>query len=504
MEKFRSLLVAVLALAAIAAGLWRLEADRRGVVVTQTTAGTTPVTVLAPEAGGSAPVVVIGHGFAGSRQLMLPFGLTLARNGYVAVLFDFPGHGRNPQPLLGGLANDAARNAALLESLDGVVRFARALPRSDGRLALLGHSMASDIVIRYAVEHPDIAATVAVSMFSPAVTATEPRDLLVIAGALEPQMIRDEAARVVGLAAGGPPQPRVTYGDMAAGTARRLSFSGGVEHIAVLYSRQSMVEALDWLNAAFGRSGSGWVDARGPWLGLLYLGLVALAWPMSRLLPRLSAVPLGADLGWRQFLPVALLPALLTPLILWKLPTDFLPSLLGDYITVHFAVYGGLTAAGLALAGVRPVWPRPGMPLLFAVAATAAYCILAIGLPIDRYLTSFLPTPQRAALMLPMLAGTALYFTADEWLVRGRTPRRGRAALTKLCFLVSLAIAIALDPPRLFFLIIIVPVILVFLIVYGLFAFWAWRRTGQPLVGAFANALAFAWAIAVTFPLVGG
>jgi hypothetical protein len=34
----------------------------------------------------------------------------------------------------------------------------------------------------------------------------------------------------------------------------------------------------------------------------------------------------------------------LTPLILWKLPTDFLPILLGDYLTKHFLLYGALTS----------------------------------------------------------------------------------------------------------------------------------------------------------------
>jgi hypothetical protein len=316
-------------------------------------------------------------------------------------------------------------------------------------------------------------------------------------------MIRDEGARVVGLAAGGPPALRVTYGSFADGRARRLSLSGGVEHIGVLYSRQSLSEALDWMNAAFDRHGGGWLDARGPWLGLLYVGLVALAWPLAALLPRVAAAPVGAALGWRRLLPVAAAPAVLTPLILWKVPTDFLPSLLGDYLTVHYAVYGLITAAGLWLARrERPrltvSWPA----LAVATVALALYFIAAIGLPIDRYVTSFVPTAGRALLMPAMFAGTAIYFIADEWLVRGGAVWGGAVA-SRLCFLLSLAFAIALNPPRLFFLIIIVPVILVFLTVYGLFSAWAYRRTGHPLPGALANALAFAWAIGVTFPLVG-
>ena len=61
-----------------------------------------------------------------------------------------------------------------------------------------------------------------------------------------------------------------------------------------------------------------------------------------------------------------------------------------------------------------------------------------------------------------------------------------------------------MDFERLFFLIMIIPLILVFFLLYGLFSRWAYRATGQPLVAGLANALAFAWAIAVTFPILGG
>lgn len=65
-----------------------------------------------------------------------------------------------------------------------------------------------------------------------------------------------------------------------------------------------------------------------------------------------------------------------------------------------------------------------------------------------------------------------------------------------------MALAVALNPAKLFFLVIIAPVILVFFAIYGLFSSWAYRQTNHPLVGGFANALALAWAIAVTFPLL--
>ena len=489
---------------AIAAGLWQLEQLRTGVTISRTSVGTVPVTLFRDATAGPAPVVVVAHGFSGSQQLMQPFALTLARNGFIVLTFDFPGHGRNLVPLQGGIADDAARSRELLDALDAVITYGRGLPGADGRVALLGHSMASDIVVRYAMAHPEIAATVGVSLFAPGVTATSPRNLLVVDGALEPAMLQDEGRRIVAMAAGGTPEEGVTYGSFADGSARRLALSDGVEHIAVLYSAESMAEARDWLGQALDRPVAGFVDARGAALGLLFGGLLALAYPLRRLLPVVAEPPLGAGLTWRRLLPVAILPAVLTPLALHLMPTSFLPLLLGDYLVVHFAVYGILTGIGLWLVGQRFggafSWPR----LAVAAALVAAYGILVLGLPVDRYLSAFLPTEVRVPLILAMLAGTLPYFAADEWLTRGNPAPRGAYAVTKLCFLLSLALAIALDLERLFFLIIIVPAILLLFLVYGLLAGWAFGRTGHPLVGGLANALVFAWAIAVTFPMVAG
>ncbi len=544
------------ALLCIAVGLLRLESATAGLSITHTYAGQTPVTVFRPKAGGPAPVVVIAHGFAGSQQLMQPFAATLARNGFIAVTFDFRGHGRNPLPLRGDVTKvEEGPTPALVKEFGEVAAFAQKLPGSDGRIAVLGHSMASDIVIRYAQAHPEVAATVAVSMFSPGVTPTSPRNLAVIVGNNEPEKLKDEGRRVVGMESGGEPDLGVIYGDFANGTARRLTFSPSVEHIGVLFSPESMRQALDWFDRAFGRDGNGYIDARGASIGFLFFGLTLLGWPLASLLPRVSAKQLGAGLPWRRLLPVAIAPAILTPLILWRMPTHFLPILLGDYITVHFALYGLLTLVGLwivsrgskrtalksapfAYAGgwhkgqeitgtllgdsgpiaqspesaVREDHSRPGeserrssvsySKFILAVGLVSAYSILAFGLPLDRFVLSFWPIPERVTLILAVLAGTLPFFLADEWLTRGQGAARGAYGVTKLLFLISLAIAVTLNLKKLFFLILIIPIILIFFIIYGLFSGWTNRRTGNPLVGGAANALAFAWAIAVTFPML--
>jgi pimeloyl-ACP methyl ester carboxylesterase len=495
--------IAIMALMALAIGLFELRSAGDGLRVTRAVIDKTPVTLYQPEEKAAAPVVVLAHGFAGSQQLMQPFAETFARNGYIAVTFDFLGHGRNPIPMHGDVTEGKAITSALLEELGQVARYARTVPDSDGRIAVLGHSMASDIVVRFAQANSDVQATVAVSVFSPVVTATSPRNLLVIVGSLEPSMLRNEGLRIVGLAAGANVIAGETYGNFADGTARRLALARGVEHIGVLYSHDSLLESLQWMNEAFSRQQAGFIDSRGRWLGLVFLGVIALAWPLSSLLPVAIEEPAGASLAWKSLIVTAVAPAILTPLILWKMPTDFLPILLGDYLTLHFLLYAALTLTLLLIwRGRRRPAAASWKAILAAAAAVTVYNIAAFGLPIDSYVFSFLPIPSRLPLIVAIACGTLPYFIADEWLTRGAYSKRGAYALTKFCFLLSLAVAVALNPMKLFFLVIIVPAILLLFLAFGLISRWSYQATHHPLPGAIANAAVFAWAIGVTFPMI--
>jgi len=334
-------------------------------------------------------------------------------------------------------------------------------------------------------------------------------------------MMAREALRVVARVAGPAAARGVTYGDFAAGTARRATLSPGVEHIGVLYSPETLGETLRWLDAAFGRVPvtDPFIDARGRWLGLLLLGIVALAWPLAGWLPRVGqpapAGSMSADIPaaapgsrrwwrWRGSAPIAILPAVLTPLLLWPVPSDFLPILLGDYLLLHFSLYGLLTMGGLVLQGHRPprIMPGRGRALVLAIGLATAYATLALGIPLDHYVINLRPPAVRLPLIAAMCAGTLVYFLADEWFTRAHTAAPGAYFVSKIAFLASLMAAIALNPHRLFFLAIIVPVILLVFVIYGCFSRWIFQATGHPTVAAIANALALGAFIAVSFPLV--
>ncbi|MEM8664306.1 MAG: alpha/beta fold hydrolase [Pseudomonadota bacterium] len=528
MARLVPLFVALLAVCAVALALVRLAGADGDVRTQNVVIGDTPATIYRAHAatplGKAPPVVVIAHGFAGSRTLMAPFATALAKNGYVAVTFDFLGHGEHPRPLTGDVTAVEGATRALIEQTAEVARYAGNLEGTGDGLAVLGHSMASDIVVRFAKAHP-VDATIAVSMFSPAVTAREPANLLVIVGAWEAGLAA-EALRAVGLASA--PQPAVagvTYGDFALGTARRAAFSAQSEHIAVLFNEESLREAVMWLDKSFAleRVGEVATSPRLEWIALLVVGLVALGWPLSKLLPVLARPRTGAGLRWRALWPVIVVPMVATPLLLRVLPTDFLPVVVGDYLATHFLLYGLLTALMLPLAGRlqrgpsaaahRPaaqptVEEAPGrasrMGLVLATLAVALWSLGALGLVVDTYVTNYQPVTARLPLLGALLAGTLAYFLATEWASRGDGAARGGYMVAKLAFVISLAIAVALDFERLFFLIIIVPVIALYFVIYGLFSRWSYRRTGHPVPGAVGNAVVFGWAITVTFPMLAG
>lgn len=515
----RHLPLLLLLAAALVLSLWQLLRDEVGITRESFRVGDTPVTVHRLEGAGPAPLVLVAHGFAGSRRLMEPLALALAGSGYVAVSYDFMGHGRHPLPMRGDITVAEGTGAFLMAQTGEVADFALGLPGMDGGFAVVGHSMATDILVRYAQADPRVEAMVGISMFAPTVDTTSPGNLLAIMGALEGGL-EAEGRRVVAMVAEVEPaevQPSTTYGDPAQGTARRLAVAPRVEHVGVLYSATTLDETVGWMDEVFGRNadaGAVRAHGRGLWIALLMASVFLLARPLAGALPRVSADPVGGDAPWRRLLLVGGLPPLVTPFLLRPLPTGFLPVVVGDYVAVHFLTVGLLTGGLLWWTGGRPgmrrildeagLRGRGGVRIAAGAGLMVAFFLLFMAWPLDRFFTSFFPIAERIPLLLAVLVGTLPYFLADEWLTRGAGARRGAYPFTKLLFLLSLALAVALDFEGLFFLVIIVPVILVFFVVHGLFSRWIYRSTGSPLVAGVGNAVAFAWALAVTFPMYAG
>jgi dienelactone hydrolase len=488
------LAVLLLAMAAAALSVWRLEAGRSGLAIAPLSVGTTPATVYRLSGDAPAPVVVIAHGFAGSRPLMDSIAITLAQAGYIAVSYDLLGHGRNPVPMSGDVTRIDGTTTLLMGELARVADAALALPGADGRLALVGHSMASDIVVRQAVRDGRVQAVVALSMFSLAVTPDQPRNLLVIAGEWE-GMLANQA-----LLALRQSDPAATLGqtvETATGQRRALT-APGVEHVGILFSGTMLAETRGWLNAVFARDAAPPVARRGGWIALLLVSVAAMAWPLAGALRRFRAPVPPVHTGRVAFLMAVIGPAVATPLILWPFDTRFLPVLVADYLALHFALHGGLVLAVLGWRGGL----RRSAPLAWVLAVPVAlWSIMVFGGVLDRYFASFVPVAGRIPVVVAMAIGAIPFMLADGLLTEGGRAPLWRVVMVRGMALASLGLAVALDFERLFFLLIILPVILVFFFLFGTMGGWVGRATWRPGIAGIGLGVFLGWALGVTFPM---
>lgn len=491
MNKSRKhILIGIVAIALIVLSVFQLERGRVGLLISSFDAGTTPVTLyqLPSETG---PIVVVAHGFAGSRQIMQAYALPLAQAGYRVLAFDFEGHGRNPTPMSGDVTSVNGTTALLVAETRRVIAKARTLPES-GQIAVLGHSMATDILVRASIAETKagspLDAVVAISMFSQAVTAEEPARLLIISGEWE-SFLRQfglDAVRLV--------DPNAGEGDlaMAGNVTRRAVVAPAVEHVGVLFSPASVDAARGWLDATFARESTVTAGDRGWWVLALLAGIVIGFHPIVSLLPKTPSAP---QTSTRRFLLATLVPSITTPFVITPIYENFLPVLVADYLMLHLALFGFLQLAIL--------WKSPGMQWALQIlpaAALALWGIVVFGLALDRYAASFWPTPERLPIIAALCLGTIPFMIADSHVTGAGRGALWRRFTARIAIFGSLGIAATLDPENLTFVLIVLPVFVLFFVVHGLMGRWIGRQSGTIAAGL-GLGLCLAWALGVSFPL---
>ena len=194
----------------------------------------TPMTVLDPPADVKpAGSVVLLHGLAANRRLMMYLAEDFAGHGFRAYTIDLPGHGESRDAFSFAHAQDCA--AAAVESL---IHSGQLDPKTS---ILLGHSMGAAIAIRMADRDP-VAATIALSpapMISP---QRMPANLLVFSASADLGILK-RVAQSLSDAAGG---ERTAPEDFVQQRAFELRWLSRSTHTSLLSDRRVAHDSEKW------------------------------------------------------------------------------------------------------------------------------------------------------------------------------------------------------------------------------------------------------------------
>lgn len=215
------------------------------------------------------PGMVYIHGYQNNRETGDAYSIETARRGMVVLNIDaigrghsgLPGEPDGPRfdPSYGGKAA-----VAFLRSLDYV---------KDDSVGIMGHSLGAEMAYRVALEDPKLAALVITGYaYTKDSTPQMPRNMLMIIGKFDEfrgrmtgtrdiekeWMATEETMRAFDLAS---PLLSTTYGDFAAGTARRVVVPP-ITHVHESHSTEAIAETLEWLRSSLNPPQARWIDAR--------------------------------------------------------------------------------------------------------------------------------------------------------------------------------------------------------------------------------------------------
>lgn len=476
------LFLLITALLLIVLSWWSVSAARAGLIVRSLERQGVPMVYVVPQRAQKIPGVLVAHGFAGSKQLMLGYAHVLAHSGYAVMLWDFSGHGANPAPL---------KHFGLQQDLDVAYTALLEQPEVDpARLGLLGHSMGSGAVMQAGIRNAErFATTVAISPTDAKVTPQAPRNLLFQAGSEEGYFI-DNAKRLL-QAAGGENK------NLAEGQGRSLVVVPNTEHITILFSDVSHQAALRWLNASFNRSQtSNYTDRRMVWYGLHLLGwLIGL----GAVAPTLTLVSNTRTTGkrplrsWGGLFLAPLVAIVVLSLVSRGSEIRSLGGLLvGGALGLWFFV------AGLVWLGILSCLPRPtpraiGLGLVLFLLLWVTFGAMAQVVWLQWWLI-----PARLQLW-PLLSLACLpWFLASGVAQQGVKP--GRRVVwwlgQSIALVGGLFLALYLLP-QLGFIFLLLPI---FPLVLAILSFTA-MQLDEVWSYALGSTLFFGWVIAAAFPL---
>ena len=424
---------------------------------------------------------IICHGYAGSKEMMRQIALDIANAGSNAVLFDFIGHGSNSDQLVNNPTELSGTTQQLVDQLISVIDFLETEYGSDIKLYLIGHSMASDIVIR-ASEYKNISSIAAISPYSTKVTKKFPNDLLLISGQFE-KHLRSHSLKFTQLI---DPSANENIEYFHGPNRRKASYTKNTGHVSVIYSPKTSKEIIDWFKLNY--------YARPFWATHIMwtlLSLTLITFGVSRLSISTQNYQERDNISKARSVLISF--------------SSLIIACLSSFVQFEpFSIFGfGSIATYFGLIGIvilclsNKVREDLGkfyfIPFLKLV---LTFLILAI--LINHYVGSFVLTHQRLYAFITLLVPITIFCMATEKLVSMST--RSVAVFTRTAPILGFLILLTLYPGQYGVMFTTVPIYIFYFIVFGFIGKYQRNSIGPCSVGA-AHGVFLAFAFSATNPI---
>ena len=454
----------------------------------------TPTISFLPSEENSDLLVFVAHGFAGSASFMKPIAISLAKTGHHTITFDFLGHGRHLLPYSGNIMTEDGATKMFVNQISALIQY-YLRQENKSKAIIIGHSMASDLIFRAALQNENIIGSIGISNYTDVITRENPSNTLIINGIWEPSL-RSKAVEILKSIGITNPQEDVLYGSFRDGSARQISTIQNADHVGILYSTKTQKAVNDWINQITENELKLSTNNLGMWALLSFVCLFLLFIAVIQYLPKngmkLMEISFGNCFGGN------IMALILTPLLLYFYLPNWSPFTSQNYLINHFLLYA-LLASLFSNAGIKKLGLKDFNLAIFT--GLIVFFLFGFGSVLDRYVSTFYLSDSRVGVFFLLLFGCIPITFYIQSFYQASQTGTWKAAISKISLLLSLALAIGLNLSELFLLGYAILLLCAFWLVFGFLGHLLLRRIGSSSSIGFANAITLSWTLAIAIPL---
>ena len=428
----------------------------------------------------SKEFIIIGHGFAGSKEMMRQIAYDVAKAGSNAVLFDFIGHGSNQQKLVNEPTEITGTTQQLVDQLSNTINFIYEKFGDDIKISLIGHSMASDIVVRASADKR-IKSVVAISPYSTGITQDFPKDLLLISGQFESHLRSHALQMVKTFKPEANENTEYTNGNIR----RKASFIENTGHVSVIYAPQTTKIIIDWLKLE-NYDRPIWKNQ----IGWILIGMTFIVIGMSRLNTNLANKTILVFKNKKALISV--LTATTAALSSGLIEINLLPVYGFERIAIYFGLVGLFTYL------FSFDYQITTLKIGFLYCLKLILCFGVLCFLINRYIGSFSLSDNRITAFITLILPITLFSLINEKLIASSSI--WIAILLRGLPIVGFSMLLILFPEQYGLMFTTVLIYILYFIVFGYIGRHQRKKIGHAKVGL-AHGIFLSFAFAATNPI---